>query len=209
MSKLEIIGLSGQAGSGKDYIFDHHLKPLGYARWALADHMKMWVIGKGQATYEEVFKTKPPHIRKLLQQTGTEEGRDLYGEDVWLRTNLAWLTHLSNTMDINKICITDVRFPNEVKFIQDHGGKVLRIIAERRVRNSPLSHEARQHISETALNGYTGFDGFIWNDPGYEETVKQQIYTLLDLGPIAVNPLSKIEKMAIDLGDILFRPRMK
>ena len=95
-------------------------------------------------------------------------------------------------MNITKFCITDVRFPNEVKFIQDHGGKVLRIIAPQRVTNSPLSHEARQHISENALNGYEGFDGFLWNDPQYEETVKQQIYTLLDLGPIDVDPFDRM-----------------
>jgi dephospho-CoA kinase len=194
-NKLEIIGLSGCAGSGKDYIFNHHLKPLGYYRWALADHFKIWIVGKGQATYEEVFKTKPDHIRKLLQIAGTEEGRNIYGTDVWLETTLAWLTHLSNTMGINKFCITDVRFPNEVDFVKSHGGRVYRVEAPQRVKNSSLSHEARQHISETALNDYNDFSGFIWNDPQHSETVKQQLYTLLELGPIAADPFSRLDRV--------------
>jgi len=191
MTKLEIIGLSGKAGAGKDYIFDNYLRPMGYHRWALADHFKIWIVGKEQATYEEVFKTKPAHIRKLLQVAGTKEGRDVFGEDVWCQTTRAWMTHLSNTMGINKFCVTDVRFPNEVKFITESGGQVYRIEAPQRVKNSPLSPEARQHISETALNGYVDFSGFLWNDPQYEETIKQQIYNLMGLGPIPVDPFDQ------------------
>lgn len=200
-NKLEIIGLSGQAGSGKDYIFEHHLKPLGYHRWALADHFKIWIVGKEQATYDEVFKTKPAHIRKLLQVAGTEEGRDAFGENVWCKTTLAWMTHLSNTMGITKFCVTDVRFPNEVDFITKSGGKVFRIEAPERVKNSPLSPEARKHISETALDGYTAFSGQIFNDPKHSETVKQQIYTLLELGQIDADPFDKMNEAFDAMGE--------
>lgn len=165
---IQIIGLSGKAGTGKDWIFENYLRPAGYHRWALADHFKIWAVGRGLATYEEVFHTKPPHVRKALQQIGTEEGRLVYGENVWLDTTWAWMHHLASMWGIEKFCVTDARFPNEVEYIQSHGGKVLRIIAPQREAASELTAEARAHISETALDTFplTNYDGIINNDPG-------------------------------------------
>lgn len=165
--KIQVIGLSGKAGTGKDWIFENYLRPAGYHRWALADHFKIWAVGRGLATYQEVFHTKPPHVRKALQQIGTEEGRLVYGENVWLDTTWAWMHHLSSMWGIDKFCVTDARFPNEVEYIQSHGGKVLRINAPIRAAQSDLTEEAKAHISETALDNYPleKFDGIIQNDP--------------------------------------------
>lgn len=179
MGKLEIIGLSGKASSGKDFIFENYIRPLGYYRFALADHFKIWAVGKGSATYEEVFHTKPPHIRKILQQTGTEEGRNVYGEDVWCNTALAWMTHLTKTWGIEKYCVTDIRFPNEAAFVKRNGGKVFRIHAPKRVANSSLNEEARRHVSETSLDEYMEFHGYILNDPEDSPFVERRINILL------------------------------
>jgi hypothetical protein len=179
MGQIKVIALSGRAGSGKDYIHEHFLRTRKYHRWALADHFKVSIAGRGGATYEEVFTTKPPHVRKLLQEEGTERGRLVYGESVWLDTAFTWLEHLSNTWGITKFCITDARFPNEVEYIQNRGGKVFRIEAPTRVAESSLNAEARQHISETALDDYTGFDGYISNDPEDEPLVGDAIKRLL------------------------------
>jgi hypothetical protein len=176
---IEVIALSGKAGSGKDYIYENYLRPRGYHRWALADHFKIWTVGKGQATYDEVFHTKPPHVRKALQINGTEQGRNIYGENVWLETAATWMHHLSKTWGINKFCITDCRFPNEVEFIQSRfGGQVIRVIAPTRSENNSLTVEARLHISETALDTYTKFDFFINNDP--DQDLESQIRRFLD-----------------------------
>ncbi|MBW3545430.1 MAG: hypothetical protein KY428_07520, partial [Bacteroidetes bacterium] len=59
------------------------------------------------------------------------------------------------------------------------GGKVLRVVAPKRVAVSGLSEEARMHRSETALNDYVGFDGFINNDPEHAATVRDQVHMLL------------------------------
>jgi hypothetical protein len=165
--QIQVIGLSGKAGTGKDWIFENYLRPAGYHRWALADHFKIWAVGRGLATYQEVFHTKPPHVRKALQQIGTEEGRLVYGESVWLDTTWAWMHHLAAMWGIDKFCVTDARFPNEVEYIQSHGGKVLRINAPIRAAQSDLTEEAKLHISETALDNYSldKFDGIIQNDP--------------------------------------------
>lgn len=183
MNDLQIIGISGQAGSGKDYISQNILTPLGFYQWSLAWHFKVWLIGKGEATYNDVFRTKPPAVRKMLQLEGTENGRHLFGENVWVDTMYAWFEVLNNHWGIHKFVVPDVRFPNEVEAIKRLGGKVFRIYAPLRVANNSLSAEARTHASETALDDYHDFDGIIFNDPDQAGSVKLQVMIMLN-GPI-------------------------
>jgi hypothetical protein len=177
---MQIIGISGKAGSGKDYLTQKFFRPDGFFQFSLAWHFKVWLVAKGEATYEEVFITKPPHVRKMLQLEGTEFGRLKYGEDVWCQSVLTWFRVFNESWGVDKFVIPDVRFPNEVEFIKKNGGKVYRIIAPTRVANSSLNEEARKHISETALDEYPldQFDGLIFNDPEYSETVGSQISLL-------------------------------
>ena len=178
---MQIIGISGKAGSGKDYIASKIVTPhYGYVPFSLAWHIKTGLIGKGMATYDEAFITKPPHVRHLLQQDGTENGRDVYGMDIWLDTAYAWMRLVYEQWGIARFVIPDVRFPNEVEYIQRHGGKVIRILAPQRVQNSPLSLEARLHRSETALDEYPldNFDALLDNDIGSEDTLTDRVYTI-------------------------------
>ena len=180
---MKIIGLSGRAGAGKDYIYDHYFRNAGWYRFALADSFKIDIVGKGLASYDEVFKIKSPTTRDLLQKTGTENGRMIFGENIWCDMTLAWITHLSNTCDLTRWVITDVRFPNELDFIKKHGGKVIRINAPNRIANSSLSTEARAHISETALDNtpWSAFDFILNNDIENEATTSDQIHTFMHM----------------------------
>lgn len=179
MSKITVVGLSGKASSGKDYITDKIFKPLGYHQWSFAWHFKVWLAGKAEATYEEVFHTKPPKVRKLLQEEGTERGRNLYGENIWINTTEQWFKTIQEHWGVDKFIIPDVRFPNEAEAIQRMGGRVFRIEAPHRAANNNMTPEARQHISETALDGWQHFDGYIFNDPDHAETVSMQVSSLL------------------------------
>lgn len=172
---IKVVGLSGKFGTGKDYIAHKFFYPRGYKPISLAWHFKVWLVGQGKATHEEVFVTKPPNVRHLLQQAGTEEGRDVYGEDIWVDTMFEWINLFSEKWEINKFVVPDVRFPNEVEGIQRHGGIVLRVNAPQRNANAPYGSEARSHRSEISLDGYTGFDFVIDND--YEDvgTVSTQM----------------------------------
>jgi hypothetical protein len=181
MPSIELLGLSGKAGTGKDFISQTYLRPYGYLQYSLSWHFKVGIVGEGVATYDEVFKTKPEHIRHLLQQRGTEDGRMKYGDNVWLDHAYTWMQVFSETWGINKFVIADIRFPNEVEFIQHHGGKVFRIDAPLRAAISPLSAIARIHTSETALDSYIGFDGTIHNDPNPTTPVDAQISALLNV----------------------------
>src|SRR6185312_3477381 len=176
---FELIGISGHAASGKDFLAKNYFKQLGYYNFSLAWHLKVDTIGKKEATREEVFITKPPKIRSLLQHKGTEDWRFKYGEDVWLDIMNEWLNLMSDEWGITKFICPDVRFLNEVNYIHKIDGKVFRIIAPKREKASKLSTEQKKHSSETALDHYDGFDGIIYNDPEYNETVEKQILTLL------------------------------
>lgn len=178
---IKVIGLSGKAGSGKDYIASRIITPkYGYVPFSIAWHVKANLVGKGVLTYEEAFITKPPHARHLLQQEATESGRDVFGEDIWLRAADSWMRTIYESWGIQRFVLPDVRFPNEVEYIKKMGGKVIRIIAPNRVAQSPLSQEARNHYSETALDDYPldNFDGIIDNDIGNEDTLLQRIEQL-------------------------------
>ena len=179
---IKVIGLSGKAGSGKDYIASRIITPqYGYVPFSLAWHIKTSLIGRGACTYDEAYLTKPPQVRHLLQQEGTESGRDIYGEDIWLETAFAWMQLIYEQWGIARFVVPDVRFPNEVEYIKRKGGKVIRILAPNRVASSSLSMEARLHRSETALDDYPldNFDGLLDNDIGSEVTLAHRVHTTL------------------------------
>jgi hypothetical protein len=173
MSVPKLIGLSGKAGSGKDFIGKNVLRPLGYARFSLAWHMKNEAVGGIvkphyedmsvllKPTWEECHITKPPHIREWLQQRGTENGWQQFGKDYWLRIADAWMRCLREDCGLAAFYVPDVRFPHEVEWIQAQGGKVFRIVGR-----GGLEGEAGKHSSETALDDYTDFDGYLFN--GYD-----------------------------------------
>lgn len=181
MHSFELIGLSGKAGTGKDYIAQDVLRPLGYHQFSFAWHPKVFMIAKKVATYEEVFHTKPPWVRDLMQQGFTEGGRDVYGDDIWADTMFTWFTVLAEYWGLTKFMIPDVRFPNEARAIRRVGGKVFRIHAPYRAANSNLTIEQRTHSGEIALDDYTEFDGLIYNDPEVSDTAPKQLHFLLSV----------------------------
>ena len=86
-------------------------------------------------------------LREFLQRLGNAV-RDAIHPDFWVNA-------LFNTYTKNNIIIADVRFPNEAEAIKARGGKLIRI--ER------PGAGAGNHISETALDDYTGWDIVIDN----------------------------------------------
>lgn len=147
-----IVGLIGEAGTGKNFVAEQVFASYGFFPWAFAWPLKMQVIGREQASYYETMVSKPPEIRTLLQLEGTENGRGVYGDNLWVNTTLAWLETLSDAWDIQDFVITDVRFANEAQLIRDLGGKVYRISAPDRSAASGLNATQRAHASETELN---------------------------------------------------------
>lgn len=168
---MQIVGLSGYARVGKDTAAEA-LSSLGFVRISFADKLRDFLyefnpiidveyeIGGGAGVrlrsiidsygwdgYKETIYYN--EIRRNLQVLGTECGRKIVGDNIWVD---ALLDGLSD----GKYVIADVRFPNEANGIRDRGGKIYRI--ERDGIGA-----FNDHPSEVSLDHYE-FDGFIHND---------------------------------------------
>lgn len=173
-SNIKIIGLHGRAGAGKDFIASNCLGD--YFKVALANHFKIDIVRKNIFTYEEVFYTKPAHVRHRLQQIGTEEGRDIFGPNVWCDALEAWIHQIYSANKIDKFVVADLRFDNEAEWVKSLGGIVIKIETDR--GRSGMDENALKHSSEAGLREDL-IDHIIVNDVGTDiETLKWQINQL-------------------------------
>jgi hypothetical protein len=146
---VEIIGLSGKAGTGKDFVARNILRPLGYQNVAYAWPLKLAAMQNG-FTYEEAFITKPPRVRQWLQEHGTKM-RDTVSPTYWVDQLEQLITVLNREGGIEKFVITDVRFYNEFTHVHQLGGKLVRL--EHGDRPYPLQGTAAaEHVSECDLD---------------------------------------------------------
>ncbi len=67
-------------------------------------------------------KNEYPEVRRLMQAVGTEGGRALFGENFWV-DQLAAKYDFTN--DDERYVLTDARFLNEGRFVQDNGGTLI------------------------------------------------------------------------------------
>ena len=133
---------------------------------------------------EEIVMTP----RLMLQLLGTEAGRQIIHPNVWVNALFAdykkeWNGKTFFAHGIGREVregvfpnwiITDVRFPNEVKAIQDRGGIVIRInrtAGSVLINNDTHSVTDHQHPSETALDYCNDFDYVIENDGSIEDLI--------------------------------------
>lgn len=161
---LTVLGVSGKANSGKSWLASQ-LRKYGWQPWALAWHLKHDALKGGEFSYEDVHYFKPPDVRRHLQLIGTEGGRDIYGEDVWLRVAYAWMRLMREEHGLAKIVIPDVRFPNEARFVRALGGKLIRLEHGPGLIYTLAGSDAAEHPSETALDAWKDWDMVIQNGP--------------------------------------------
>lgn len=129
---MKLIGLTGPAGSGKDTIADRLCEHHGFVRYALASPIKLMLeaIGVGPECWENRNMKEAPHPlygispRRMAQTLGTEWGRQLVCDDIWLRCAARFVDDLrSHGFGAPPgIVITDVRFQNEAAFVAERGG---------------------------------------------------------------------------------------
>lgn len=161
-----LIGLHGFARSGKDSVA-HVLKHYGYEQIVLARPILDALITlnpivqadtKGRTYrfnevlveegYEEAKKTL--EFRRLMQVFGTEVGRGIMGDDVWLEV-------ADKKMTVGqRYVISDVRFQNEADWIKDHGGMLVKVVR-------PGYGPVNAHASDAGLPD-SEFDLIIPND---------------------------------------------
>lgn len=153
-----LIGVTGAAHSGKDsvarYLQEHH----GFFQYAFATPIKTaarvlvpprcrdWMDS------EEKKNDKLPGLkvsaREIYQLLGTEFGRDMIADDIWLQHFDAIWWDISHNSDFSGLVISDVRFENEAKHLRSLGGKIIRVTRE----GLDLSDDFRRHASEAGFD---------------------------------------------------------
>lgn len=184
-----IIGLSGYARSGKDSVADILVNDAGYIRVAFADKLRESLYALNPivsvTTDTKLFSRRvltftwrvqdvideygwdgvketmfADEIRRLLQRMGTEAGRQVLGDDIWVDAAFNDVRKGSNYV------VTDCRFLNEATAIgRDVNGQVWRI-------TRPGVEPANDHISEVGLDNWP-FDRIILNDGSLEDLRKK------------------------------------
>ena len=149
---MKIIGLSGKMQSGKTTVAEYlEDKGIGVIH-GFSNGIKDAVVSlfrcnfmpyclDRQSVKESVHKCGKTH-REILQAVGLEM-RNLW-PDIWAEH---WKHYMLTSRE--PIIVPDVRFPNEVKAIQDMGGIVIRL-----TRN-PVDSD---NETETALDGFVDGD---------------------------------------------------
>ena len=167
---IDILGLCAVAGGGKDFFATRAHEMAGFVPLALANHFKEEIVAKENGPVEQIFGDEEydPEVRGYLQIRGTEEGRDVYGKDIWCRHLEARIRYLLEH-GVQRFVVSDIRFPNEAEWVKALGGKVYRLDG----RERDMSGELTQHRSETKVQEVNP-DRVVDNSPGNEEKAVQE-----------------------------------
>lgn len=160
------IGLSGCKEVGKDTAAQI-LISRGYHRIAFADPLRRialaidpFIVGiiKPIRLTELVaidgwdVAKQQPEVRRLLQRIGTEAGREVLGDDVWVEAaDREAAAH-------DRVVFTDVRFDNEASYIRRNGGVVVKI---ERPGKGGDSHASERGISAHLIDATVSNDSTI------------------------------------------------
>lgn len=139
-----IVGISGFIGCGKSTVAEQLAKQYGFRKDSFATSLKDAVAllfdwprhmiegdtlesRKWREDVDEWWSDKLniPNFspRLALQLIGTDSLRNHFNEGLWFMT-------VENRIRKNPeqhVVISDVRFPNEIQFIKDHGGTMIRV----------------------------------------------------------------------------------
>jgi hypothetical protein len=137
-----IIGVVGFIGSGKgtagDILKDMGFTPISFAKGVkdITAEMFGWPrhLLEGDTQHSREWREKPDKFwsyefekdftpRLALQLMGTEVGRNVFHQDFWV---IKLKNYIDNSPEQNYV-ITDVRFKNEIDFINRQGGILIEL----------------------------------------------------------------------------------
>lgn len=150
---MKIIGIHGRARSGKDtlasFLVDHH----GFHRIGLADPLRRFVgditglseeqLMDGAVKEEPIPWLNDKSPRYLMQTLGTEWGRALVSDGVWLAVAHAKI-EAARKAGFAGVVIPDIRFDNEAEWVNEMGGEVVHLVR-------PGAVQVNAHASENGI----------------------------------------------------------
>lgn len=168
-----VIGLGGWKTAGKDTLADGLVGLGGWSKVGMSDPLWQMLLrtnpalpGTGRLSHfyaemlheygseEQAFVAckKHPEVRMLLQRLGTEAGRAVLGENVWVDAMLD-----SVLAQPGNVAVTGVRYLNELEALRDIGATLVW------VHRPGVEAPTGSHASETSL-GPDDFDVEVVND---------------------------------------------
>lgn len=173
---MRLIGITGVARSGKDTVGDylngiHDYKPYAFAEPIRRAAAAMFGLPLAHFQGDNDKREEPDPFwgispREMLQKIGTEGGRDVFGQDLWIKR--AWrewskwksaegagISHMSG------LVITDVRFDNEAQWIIQEDGIIIRVVR-------PGVEAVNSHVSEAGVS-----DEYITHDVVNDGTIEE------------------------------------
>lgn len=169
-----VIGMHGYARSGKDTVAQF-LAPFGYKRLAFADRLRECMyalnpiigadsygrlirlrdavdeVGWDEAKSVVLAKDEDPEIRRLLQVFGTEVGRELLSDSIWVDIVLDQIKEGWRENQSARFVITDVRFPNEEVGLRTGLGFLRTIDIQLWKVTRPGVNPVNSHVSDAGL----------------------------------------------------------
>jgi hypothetical protein len=159
---MNLIGITGKAGTGKDTLADYLVEKHGFHRYGFADPIKELLnefFGwKPHQWLDRDWKESPQIIdgsipglswspRQLAQWLGTEVGRNTFGQDCWIKRFERYYECLDSfDPGATRFVISDVRFNNEAVAIRRMGGTIIHL-------TRTGLNEVSSHISEAGIEG--------------------------------------------------------
>lgn len=131
MHKAAVIGIHGRARTGKDTVANFIVSHRGGYVYSFADPIRAMLVPLGidmsdpywQAHKENIIPALGVSPRRLMQTLGTEWGRQLINQDLWLILAKQRLLNFGPGM-----VIPDVRFENEAAWVRKHGGRIIHVV---------------------------------------------------------------------------------
>ncbi len=170
-----LLCLAGKAGAGKDTLADYLVREHGYVKYRFADPLKRLIADRFGLDMNQVntgdWRNEPRSflgqkagdfsenyfsLRSWMQWLGTEVGRTIGGEDVWV--DAMWRSYIANDSP-KPMVVCDARFDNEAASFWAHGGDVLHI--ERPGAGAVLAHASEAGISEEFWSASVVNDGSV------------------------------------------------
>lgn len=135
-----VIGIGGRLTAGKDAFADHLVKEHGFVKLGMSDTlaealyrlnpliMSEALVATGpnscevadEVRYQQLVNEigyveakKNPEVRRLLQVLGTEVGRQLLGENIWVEAAKNKILEAGP-----RVAITGIRYANELRMIE-------------------------------------------------------------------------------------------
>lgn len=167
-----IIGFAGRLGAGKDTaaqaLVDQEWQKVAFsdAVWDIVGAVNPIISIEHECFADirfsnavemhgglEAAKRQEAELRRLAQRMGTEAGRKILGETVWLD---CLERRLDSLPACPGVCLSGVRFDNEAEWIRARGGIVLEVVREDRPGVDPSNgqHASELGIASSLINGH-------------------------------------------------------